>query len=537
LIVYRKVDELMARQSRPLVSLSGRRQWTLFNMGEGLMGSGETGDPSNAAITARARVIPRRLKIGYAFGAWVDCIVSNALGVFVLFYLTAVCGMSGVYAGVALSAGLVVDAIVDPLIGALSDDSRGHWGRRLPFMVAGILPVSVTFIGLFAIPKGLTEPALAVVVAATVILLRVFVSMFNLPYLALGAEITDNYTERSQVAAWRWGIGMIGAMLSLGLAFGVCFNGREGLLSRQGYLLFGVGSAVFVALGGTGAILTAALLRDRSHVVAAPRATVPELFRDLREVMSNSSFRALFSSALLFFTAQTMAASVMLHANTFFWRLSLGQVQVVTFATFAGQIVGAPVVSAFVARVEKRTALIVGLGGLIVTQAGPPTIRLLGGLRIPAPLLAYTLAGNAFFGGVLVALAVIALGSMMADAADEHEVEVCKRREGLFFAGWSFAAKAAAGFGALASGVALQLIGFPQNLSAHGGLHAVLPAEVAWRLGVLVGPVAGFLSLAGVLALVGYRLNRRAHEGILAVLHERRSQMPQVSNVCTETIR
>ena len=65
--------------------------------------------------------LPFRLKLAYASGQLVDGVVSTALSLFLLFYLTAVCGLSGGLAGAAVSFGLLVDAVLDPLIGSVSD--------------------------------------------------------------------------------------------------------------------------------------------------------------------------------------------------------------------------------------------------------------------------------------------------------------------------------------------------------------------------------------------------------------------------------
>src|SRR5882757_10477946 len=92
-------------------------------------------DRGTSALAARDRStpLPFNLKLGYSAGQFVDGIVNNGLSVFLLFYVTAVCGLPGALAGVALSLGIIVDAVMDPAIGALSDGWRSRFGRRLPF--------------------------------------------------------------------------------------------------------------------------------------------------------------------------------------------------------------------------------------------------------------------------------------------------------------------------------------------------------------------------------------------------------------------
>ena len=93
-------------------------------------------------------------KIGYAAGAALDGIATQAINIFLFFYATAVCGLPAALVGVALAAGLVVDAIVDPLIGSFSDGLRSRFGRRLPFMAVGV-PGTMLFLALlFSLPRG-----------------------------------------------------------------------------------------------------------------------------------------------------------------------------------------------------------------------------------------------------------------------------------------------------------------------------------------------------------------------------------------------
>src|SRR3546814_14013157 len=101
------------------------------------------------------------------------------------------------------------------------------------------------------------------------------------------------------------------------------------------------------------------------------------------------------------------------------------------------------------------------MAGMALAQAGPALLRLAGLLPLEGGALATTLALAIFAGGSLMAAAAIALLSMIADAADQHEYLFGSRREGVYSAGYDFALKAAHGLGALVAGAILQLIDFP----------------------------------------------------------------------------
>ena len=92
------------------------------------------------------------------------------------------------------------------------------------------------------------------------------------------------------------------------------------------------------------------------------------------------------------------------------------------------------------------------------------------------------------------------------------------RREGLYFAGWSFAVKSASGGGVFIAGLVLQLIGFPEHIAQAGGAVAALPERTVTLLALFYGPGSGALAVAGILVAMLYRLDKRTHANIMAQL-------------------
>lgn len=96
--------------------------------------------------------LSRVVKLSYGVGQLGDAIVHFSFETLVFFYYSQVLGVSGTLAGGAVFIALVFDALSDPLIGSLSDSTRGRLGRRHPFMLAGPLPLAVCFYLLFVPP-------------------------------------------------------------------------------------------------------------------------------------------------------------------------------------------------------------------------------------------------------------------------------------------------------------------------------------------------------------------------------------------------
>lgn len=487
-----------------------------------------------ARAAARARPLPAGLKIGYSAGAVVDGIIPQTTGLFLMFYVTAVCGLPGALAGFALAAGMVADAVLDPAIGSISDIWRSRLGRRVPFMLLGLPLATLSFVGIFSLPAGLSTLGLFACFLVLSILLRVSGSIFNLPFNALLAEVTEDAGERGSIASLRFFFSMAGTMVALVLGFGIFFKGEGGLTQRAAYAPFAIAAAVPLVLSGLVAIWASLRLRNRAHSPSIVEGQLhTRLLAELREAFGNPSFRVLLATAILFFTALGSHSALALHVNTYFWRLAPGQIQLVTLSTFLGLMLGAPIAGPVLKRIEKKTAVMIGICGLAGAGCGPAGLRLLGALPVAGPQLGIILAVVQGLGGVLMAIAAVALLAMIADAADEHEHRFGGRREGLYAAGWSFASKAAAGLGSLLAGVVLQLAHVP-SIASHGSGGAstasirVAP-EVMTQLVLFYSIGAGLIYLGAFLAVRSYRLTAARHRTIIADLADRRQGLAEVA--------
>jgi GPH family glycoside/pentoside/hexuronide:cation symporter len=471
------------------------------------------------AATARAHRLPLRHKLGFAAGGLVDGTALHPLNIFLLFYLTSVAGMAPGFAGAAIAAGLVVDAIADPLIGSISDHCRSRLGRRLPFMLGSLLPIALSLILLFSLPSSLDGIALFAWVAFLSVALRVSVSLFLLPVTALGAELTDDYRERSTLMTLRWFFFMSGGMAGLFLGFGLFFAGPEGLTARGQYTPFAITLSLIIIGGGLVACRTALATRGREHPPTAEAHSVPAFFRELAECLRNPSFRIVLATNILFFVGFGVNSVLGIHANTLFWKLTGGQTQAVTMALFFGLFLGAPFGGLLLSRLEKRTVLALGISVLLACQSSPVLLRLAGLFPFEGSTLATALTLFALMMGVFMGAAGIAMNAMGPDVADQHDVLFGTRREGLFAAGNAFANKAASAGGTLVAGLLLGFIGLPKGGHLSAG---DVPERSLYLLGLVYGPGAALFSLLAVITILKYRIDREAHARNIAVLNDRR---------------
>ena len=157
--------------------------------------------------------LPFRTKFSYSLGQFAWGAKDTSFHYFLFFYYTQFLGLSASLAGLAALLALVADAISDPIIGQVSDNWKGgKWGRRHPFMAAAIVPFPLFLIAIFNPPEGLSQQLLFAWYLGNAIIIRTFLTLFTVPHLALGAELSEDYEERTSIATFRNLMGYTGGL-------------------------------------------------------------------------------------------------------------------------------------------------------------------------------------------------------------------------------------------------------------------------------------------------------------------------------------
>ena len=469
-----------------------------------------------------------RRKFAFGVGQAAEGIQNAALGTFLMFYYNQVLGVSAGMASLAIGIAVIVDAITDPLAGSLSDAWHSKHGRRHPFMYASALPLAVCFFLLFN-PMVEGEFALAVWLAVFANLTRSSMTLYHVPHLALGAEMSQDFDERSSLVAFRQFFATFGAMATQLIGFFVFFVATaeypKGQLNPDAYPPF---AALFAVLIFVTIIWSAWDTRQvipfLPRAAAAARLNVIEVFRrlghDIVSALQNHSFRWLFIGVLIVFVMVGVDGALGLYMNTYFWELTGPQIGILTPAYALGLMFGAMAAPWFSGRFGKRFAVMFGTSCWASLQIIPVVLRLLD---------LFPENGDAWLVPVLFVLRVVqgagtvqanvAFGSAVADIADEHELRTGKRQEGIFFAASSFSAKCAAGFGSIGAGIGLMAIDWPTG--SHITI-ADIPEQTLAELGILYGPIVAGCAVISVWCYSHYRLTRERHAEILAELQVRR---------------
>jgi glycoside/pentoside/hexuronide:cation symporter, GPH family len=249
--------------------------------------------------------LTRRHYAGYATGSIATGVFSTVPGLLLLFFLTDVLGVSTGAAGVIVLAPKLWDVVVNPVVGVVSDRIAGRWGSRVPVLLVGSFVLPVGLAVLFAVPRmSVTGTAVWVVVAYSVC--ATGYSLFQVPYAAVPAEVTDDYDERTRLNGWRLVVLSIGVLISGGLAPAIVSVGGSG---RAGYALMGVVVA---------ALVMASALRSTREIARIPvvqrRSTSAGVRTQLAMLRANRPFAIL----MLVYFGQALAIGAQLAAEPYF---------------------------------------------------------------------------------------------------------------------------------------------------------------------------------------------------------------------------
>ncbi|MEQ8692482.1 MAG: MFS transporter [Pseudomonadales bacterium] len=471
---------------------------------------------SDHATATQGSSLTQSVRWSFGVGQMAEGIKNSSFSAFLLFYYNQVLGLPAESAGLAIGIALIFDAVTDPMIGTLSDRWHSTLGRRHPFMYASAIPLAVSFYFLFAPASFVTggdDAALFMWMLTFTILTRGAMTLYHVPHLALGAELSEDYDERTTLVAIRQILSVSGYLIVYSLGFGLFFaptpEFQNGQLNKDAYppfaLILAFISCITIFISGWGTRSRIPYLPQPPVKVA--RVRLADVLLEAVDTLKNRSFRWLMLGYIIIITAYGLGTASQLYMFTFFWELSRFQILTVMLMGPAGSVFGYVIATRLFARLDKRNAMLAGGIGWALLHALPVLLYLMGitpdkgswGVAVLLSII-YLILGAAF------AQLVVGVSTTMADIADEYEWEVGRRQEGVLFAAISFAGKCMGALGSLLAGLMLTLIAWPTGEAIKTATD--IPVDTILSLGVLSGPVAAMLAIPGFICLMGYKLNR-----------------------------
>jgi GPH family glycoside/pentoside/hexuronide:cation symporter len=419
-------------------------------------------------------------------------------------------GLAPALVGGVLMIGRLWDAAVNPLMGAISDNTRSRWGRRRPYLLVGGILTGIIYPLVWLAPRTWPEGALVTYLLVSTLLLYSAFAVYSVPYMALGLELSPDYNDRTRVQVWRTYFNLV-PLFSIGWFYWFCQRPVFGdVLTGARWLGLIVGGAIVLT-----AVMPALFLRERYYQVAASTKKEP-LWHSVRSTMGNRPFVILMSVTLLLTLGQSTAETLSFYVLTYHVfggdTVAVSSFMGVNTLVYVASAFGAiPIVRWAVARLGKRQALNLCLWinlsvDLFKWVLASPTHPWLWMLINP-----FSQFGNLGFW--------ILINSMKADICDWDELTTGRRREGIFGSVSNLLLKGSAAVTYLLGGLVLQAVGFDAARGGAQSAHSILWMRIFFSLGPVV------CLAPAIWLLKHYRLGAGVMERTRTELERRRGKL------------
>lgn len=476
--------------------------------------------PTPASPAGDPPTLKRSTRFFYGLGGVALGLKDNGFSYLLLIFYNQVVGLPAATVGLAIMIALVLDAMIDPVIGHMSDNLRSRWGRRHPFMYGAALPVAATYLLIWHPPLGWSHEALFVYLIVVALAVRTFLALFEIPSAALAPELTTDYHGRTKLLAFRALFIWYGALIMTLLTFRVFLKPDAehpvAQLNPAGYSSYGMVSAavMLVVILASAAGTHSAIPRLRT----APERLigVKQAAREIAGAILNPSLVPLLISGIFNSMSYGLSVALNLYFNTFFWGLSAAQISLFVFAQFLSSAFAVALATPISRVFGKRNAAILCKLLAFSIGATPIILRLLGWFpENGSPAVLAILWVQAMVSVTFASIAAVLHSSMTADVVEETEIRNGRRSEGLFFAANIFVAKAVSGVGIFASSMVLMIAGFPD-----GAKPGEVGEDVVRNLALVYLPLLAASNLAAIAAMLFFHITKSRHEENLARLSE-----------------
>ncbi|MDB9493005.1 MFS transporter [Spirulina major CS-329] len=460
----------------------------------------------------REPAVPLTLKtqLSYGVGEVSSEITGSILVFFWLYFLTNVVGLPPAQAGSVLIIARVWDAVLDPLVGWLSDQTRSRFGRRYPWMLGGAIPLGVSFAFLlWAMPSAPLQWRWLYATAMALVFYTAF-TVVIVPYSTLGAELTHQYEERTRLVSVKasFTIGSsIAALILAQVIFGVI---EDEVLKYQ--VLGGICGAIaslsmVICVWGTRDRF-AAMQAFRHRPVKPPQLPIRQ---QIHMAVSNRPFLFVVGIYLCSWLGLQVTAAIL----PYFVVEWMGLTEQ-AFTQMALTVQG----TAFLMmifwrrlslRLSKRAIYLWGVPLTFVAQLGLFTLQ---------PGQTGLMYGFGILAGMGLSVAYLIPWSMLPDAVDFDELRTGQRREGIFY-GLMVQMKKLA--------IAVTIFFISRLLDSSGFVTDNLsdpeqPASALWMIRLLIGPIPVISLVVGMILAAAYPLSQAVHGDIMLKLATQRRQ-------------
>lgn len=424
-------------------------------------------------------------KISFGFGGFVDQIMSGTFGQMAFPIFNIALGLDAKLLGIALSVPRFIDAISDPVMGHISDNTRSRWGRRKPYIAIGAILMAASLVLVFSPPAYLTGKALFWYITITGAFMYVAYTIFAVPYNALGYEITQDYDERTSVQAWRMVMISLKAVLAPWILKSCFIIG--GLFPESDRPVEVIGVFYVALLLGVLVIVGTIpiLLFCRENTDRVQKAKVKAL-ASVKATLANKVFRVHLITIFMVMIGVFIFGPLTIYLNNFY--VFGGDKEAAAMLIGYGGTLAAissflaiPLITWLSRRIGKKATY---SGGIIASGCIYPLSWF-----IYSPEMPYLQLILPILTAPAITCCWVLNPSITADICDHDELQTGQRREGMYGAVWGFAFKAGISAISLVMGFLIAWTGFVAEAATQS-------AETLFRMRLLM-VIVPLICLAG----------------------------------------
>lgn len=409
-----------------------------------------------------------REKAGYGLGDFGFNLYWANISAFLLIFYTDVMGLAAAAVGTMMLVTKVVDAVTDPLVGALADRTRSRWGRFRPYLLFGAIPMAVTGVLTWTVPD-LDPDGRLLWAYATFTLMMLAYTVLSMPYSALSGVMTNDTQQRTTLISFRFIAAFAGTTVVNWLTLDLVEWLGRGDEALGWQLTLGLYGVIATATFATVFLTT----RER---IAPPPQQRSAIRQDIADLLGNRPWLVLFVLALVIMVTIVMRSGSLVY----FLKYHVNRPELT--GTFLGVYsvalaVGAASTPLLTRFMDKRSLLMWLMAGVGVLSCAM--------YFVPPDALWALLAINTAIGLLLGPKSPLAF-SMYADCADYTEWKTGRRATAMTFAAATFSQKLGGALASAAIAWVLAALGYVANeaqsdASRHGIalLLTVFPGVVA----------------------------------------------------------
>ena len=457
--------------------------------------------------------IPTKEKVCYGIGGFMDGGGVSLMSCIMLKYMTTM-GVAMAVASTIMTVAKLWDAVTDPLMGFISDNTRAKWGRRKPYMFIGGVGVILTLLIMFMpVREWGMEDGFTAFILIMYLIWNTVSTISQVPYCSMSSDISPSFKERNNANT----VKLIFTSIASGLAYALPLLLIEALISKDGYLFMPNISAtafwlcialIFGILFGGGLILCAIVVKERVTVkTPKEKFDAKKFVKNYAEPYKNRSYRWHIGMYCAAFTCMDMLSALAVYYATDVWHgEKLFGMDMSSLFIIAPLMVAAvcmfPVCRILMDKKSKQFVFRMGLpfyivGGIMFAIMDPSWTP-----PILVPIMALMM-GLGFGGAQMIPWMIF------PDTIDVAELATGKRPTGTYSGMMTLARKVSGAFGVGLVGWIIGGAGYIENTSNDAATYIDQPDSAILAIKLVMGIAVAVLIAFAFFASFRYKVTNK----------------------------